>query len=84
MLLVPDLLVQVSFIPQYLQTAFGTSPTRTRSGSKCSHTFDLLPCGVAEGASTASPVPELSDTFADMLKSLAVKIRDIEKDQGAD
>jgi hypothetical protein len=26
----------------------------------------------------ASPVPELSDTFADMLTSLTVKIRDIE------
>jgi hypothetical protein len=49
----------------------------TRSGSKCSHAFDLLPSdGVVEGASVASPVPELSDTLADMITSLAVKINE--------
>jgi hypothetical protein len=55
-----------------MHIAFGTSPTMTRSCSKCSQTFDLLPFGVADGASA---VPEVSDIFADMLTSLAVKIR---------
>jgi hypothetical protein len=69
--------VQVSFILQYLQTAFGTSATITSSCSKCSHTFDLLPCGVTEGVDV-STVAELSEIFADMLTSLADTIKDIE------
>jgi hypothetical protein len=62
---------------QYLQTAFETSATKTSSCSKCSHTFDLLPCGVTEDVDV-STVPELSEIFVDMLASPADKIKDIE------
>jgi hypothetical protein len=62
---------------QYLQTAFGTSAKKTSSCSKCSQTFNLLPCGVSEGVDV-STVPELSEIFADMLTSLTDTIKDIE------